>query len=149
MARGIWCVQSGWSAWPCPPRAFRTHPVLHIRIASPTALGIFIVMLSLCLYAPLAALITYVAAVVAAPSLVVRTSFNSNLRNVEGSNNLKVTTTVVNTGGRTLKLFNDPRGVLDPFPENTFSITNATGFRPPFNGAKVNDVSWLYDEPVC
>jgi len=51
--------------------------------------------------------------------------------------NLKVTTTVTNTGDETLKLLNDPRGALSPFPENTFSITDPNGSSPSFNGAKV------------
>lgn len=101
-------------------------------------------MFSLLLRVPLAALVAYVTAVAAAPSLSVKTSI-SNL-NANGLKNLKVIATVTNTGGKTLKLLNDPRGVLDPFPENTFNVTNSAGYSPPFNGTKVDDVS-LYDKP--
>ena len=63
---------------------------------------------------------------------------------VHGLDNLKVTATIFNTGDETLKLLNDPRGVLDSFPENSFSITDATGSRPEFDGAKVcKSVVWL------
>ena len=48
------------------------------------------------------------------------------------------TLTITNTGDETLKLLNDPRGVLDSFPENTFSITDPIGSSPSFVGAKVN-----------
>ena len=80
-------------------------------------------------------LIASAIAVSADPSLTVKAS-TSNV-NVDGLENLEVTTTVFNAGDETLRLLNDPRGVLDPFPENTFSITNAVGSRPLFNGAKV------------
>jgi len=92
-------------------------------------------MLSPFLYTSLVALVTSTA-VSAAPGLIVKTS----TPNVEfdGLENLRVTTTVINTGDETLKLLNDPRGVLNSFPENTFNITGATGSRPLFNGARVN-----------
>lgn len=118
------------------------HPVLYIRISQPIA---FIAMVSSSLYAPLAALITYVTTVSAAPSvspaprLTARTSIPNV--DVDGVKNLKVITTVVNTGGETLKPLNDPRGVLDPFAENTFTITNSAGSSSSSNGAKVNNVS--------
>ena len=70
------------------------------------------------------------------PSVTVKTS-TTNV-NVDGLQNLKVTTTIVNTGGETLKLLKDPRGALNSFPENTFTITGPTGFQPSFNGARVN-----------
>jgi len=85
---------------------------------------------------PLIVLVASTVAVSAAPGLTVKTS-TPNIK-VDGLENLKVTTTVVNTGDETLKLLNDPRGVLNTFPENTFSITDAAGSRPLFNGAKVN-----------
>jgi len=84
----------------------------------------------------LAALVVSAVAVSAAPGLTLKTS-TSNV-NVDGLENLKVTTTVTNTGDETLKLLNDPRGVLSAFPENTFTVTDADGSRPSFNGAKVN-----------
>ena len=93
-------------------------------------------MLSYSLFTPLIVLVASTVAVSAAPGLAIKTS-TPNLE-VDGLENLRVTTTVINTGDETLTLLNDPRGVLNPFPENTFSITNATGSRPLFNGAKVN-----------
>jgi peptidyl-Lys metalloendopeptidase len=87
-------------------------------------------------------LVVFVASAIvvfAAPSLTVKAStFNVN---VDGLENLEVTTTVFNAGDETLRLLNDPRGVLDPFPENTFRITNAVGSPPLFNGAKVDHTS--------
>jgi len=47
------------------------------------------------------------------------------------------TTTVSNNGDKEIKLLKDPRGVLDSFPEDSFTITDSTGSRPSFNGAKV------------
>ena len=97
------------------------------------------------LRAPLVALVAYLAVVSSAPSastppsLTVKTS-TSDL-NINGLENLKVTTTVVNTGGESIKLLNDPRGVLDPFPENSFTFTNPSGPRPSFVGARVNHTS--------
>ena len=81
------------------------------------------------------ALASAVTDVSAAPGLTVKTS-TANVK-VDGLENLKVTATVINTGDETLKLLNDPRGVLNSFPENSFAITNAVGSRPLFNGAKV------------
>ena len=74
-------------------------------------------------------------AVNATPSLAVKTSA-PNVE-VDGLQNLEVTVTVSNTGSETLKLLNDPRGVLSSFPEHSFNIANANGSRPSFNGAKV------------
>ena len=97
------------------------------------------------LYAPLAFIVGYavavsaVPAVIAAPSLTIKTS-TPNV-NVDGVRNLKVTATIVNTGGETLKLLNDPRGILDPFPEDTFGITGPSGSHPSFSGVTVNRVS--------
>jgi len=54
---------------------------------------------------------------------------------------LKVTTTITNVGDETLKLLNGPRGALNSFPENSFTITNPTGSFPSFNGAKVDHMS--------
>ena len=88
--------------------------------------------------ASLLVLLASTVAVSAAPGLSVKASTSSLI--VNGLENLKVTTTVTNTGDETLKLLNDPRGVLNSFPENTFSIADAAGSRPAFNGAKVNRV---------
>ena len=87
------------------------------------------------LHASLITLVTCALAVSATPSLTVKASV-PNVQ-VDGLEYLKVTTTVTNTGDETLKLLNDPRGVLSPFPENTFNITNGTGSCPSFNGARV------------
>ena len=89
----------------------------------------------------LVALVALVAAAYSVPSvpppnLTVKT-WTSDL-NVDGLENLKVTTTVVNTGGESLKLLNDPRGVLDPFPEDSFTFANPSGSHPSFVGARVN-----------
>jgi len=105
-------------------------------------------MFSSSLRASLVALVASAVAVSAAPGLAVKTS-TSNL-NVYGLENLKVTTTVTNTGDETLKLLNDPRGVLNSFPENTFSITDsASGSHPLFKGAKVNRPSGFLKNPCA
>ena len=96
-------------------------------------------MFSSSLYASLIALVASAIVVSAAPGLTVKASIPNT--DVDGVENLKVTTTVTNTGDETLKLLNDPRGVLSFFPENTFSITDPTGSRPLFTGAKVNYAS--------
>jgi peptidyl-Lys metalloendopeptidase len=88
------------------------------------------------LHASLVALVSYTVTVSVAPGLTVKTPTPN--ANVDGLENLKVTATITNTGDLTLKLLNDPRGVLDAFPENSFNITGATGSRPLFNGAKVS-----------
>lgn len=92
-------------------------------------------MFSSSLLAPLVALVVSALAASAAPSLTV-TASTPNV-DIDGLENLKVTTTVTNTGDETVKLLNDPRSVLHSFPENSFYITNSTGIRPPFSGAKV------------
>lgn len=57
---------------------------------------------------------------------------------INGVENLKVVTKVINTGDETLKLLNDPRGVLHKVPTNTFEIVNTnTGTVPQFDGIKV------------
>ena len=101
-------------------------------------------MFSSSFYAPIAVFVAYTVAISAAPaisttpSLTVKTS-TSNV-NIDGSKNLKVTATVVNTGEGTLKLLNDPRSVLNPFPEDTFTITDSSGSRLSFTGSAVNHV---------
>ena len=99
-------------------------------------------MFSSSLYAPLATLVAYAVAISAVPaasttpSLTVKTS-TSDL-NADGLKNLKVTATAINMDGETLKLLDDPRGVLNPFPEDPFVITDLSGSHPSFNGATVN-----------
>ncbi|PIL25440.1 hypothetical protein GSI_13330 [Ganoderma sinense ZZ0214-1] len=56
---------------------------------------------------------------------------------VDGVENLRVITMLTNTGDQTLKLLNDPRSALHPFPTNTFAITANNGARPSFTGMKV------------
>jgi len=93
-------------------------------------------MLSSSLCVSLVALTVSAVSVSAAPSLTLETS-TPNV-DVDGLENLKVTTTVTNTGDATLRLLNDPRGVLNTFPENSFTITDPAGSGPSFNGAKVD-----------
>jgi len=96
-------------------------------------------MFSSFLCASLIALIASATSVSAARSLTLKTSTPDV--NVSGLENLKVTATITNTGDVTLKLLNDPRGVLNTFPENSFNIANPVGSRPSFHGAKVNHPS--------
>jgi len=105
----------------------------------------FTTMFSPSLRAFLAALVSSAVTVSAAPTIstVPSLTIKSSTPNidVDGLENLRITTTIVNTGSETLKLLNDPRGVLSSFPENTFNITDAAGSHPSFNGARVNDTS--------
>ena len=102
-------------------------------------------MLSSSLRTPLVFLVTYTVAVSAvpavssSPSLTVETS-TSNV-DADGLKDLKATSTIVNTGGETLKLLNDPRGVLGFFPEDASTITDPSGSHPWFDGATVNHMS--------
>ena len=102
---------------------------------------------------PFVALLTYATAVATAPaasatpSLTVKTSV-SNV-NVDKLEDLKVIATIANTGGETLRLLNDPHGVLNPFPGDSFTITDPSGSRPPFSGAEVSYRVRLCDTPAC
>ena len=107
-------------------------------VVSPVALTIHITMPS-SLRAVLAVLVASTIAAGAAPSLTVKTSA-PNIE-VDGSQNLKVTVTIINTGDEALKLLNDPRGVLSSFSEDSFIVTNANGTHPSFGGASVNHPS--------
>jgi hypothetical protein len=78
-----------------------------------------------------------------APGLTVKSSIPDV--KVDGLKNLKVTTTVSNTSDEVPKFLNDPREVLNSFPENGFSDTNTIGSRPLFNGAKVSHASSLLE----
>ena len=60
---------------------------------------------------------------------------------VNGLESLKVTATVTNTSDETLKLLNDPHGVLYSFPVDKFTITSPAGTHLPFIGAMVNHPS--------
>ncbi|KAF7793438.1 hypothetical protein EIP86_004550 [Pleurotus ostreatoroseus] len=55
---------------------------------------------------------------------------------VNGVDNLKITTSLTNTGDSTLKLLNDPRGPLNKLPTETFMIIHDSGAAPDFIGAK-------------
>jgi len=95
----------------------------------------------------LVALVISAVSVSAAPGLTLKTSTPSV--NVDGLENLKVTTTITNTGDGTLKLLNDPRGVLDSFPGDSFTITDPAGSGPSFNGARVDHLpSYLANTPT-
>ena len=80
------------------------------------------------------AVVSSTSSVSALPSLSIKTSTPD--LDIDGVGNLKVTTTIVNTGGESLKLLNDPRGVLDPSPENSFTFANPSGSLPPFKRCK-------------
>lgn len=59
---------------------------------------------------------------------------------MNGVDDLKLVTTLVNTGDQTLKLLNDPRGPLSTLPTDTFVITDAKGARPAFTGVRAKYV---------
>jgi hypothetical protein len=107
------------------------------RVVSSTAFIAFIAMHSSFLRVFLVTLVAFAFAVAvsATPSLTVRTS-TPNFKD-DGIEHLEIIATIFNTDNKPLKLLNDPRGVLDPFPENSFKITDAAGHRPLFNGAVV------------
>ena len=91
-------------------------------------------MFSTSLRAALIALAATVTAVSAAPGLSLKVTGPAT---VDGVENLKVVTTLTNTGDETLKLLNDPNGVLDTLPTETFTITNDSGASPDFIGVRV------------
>ncbi|KAF5357494.1 hypothetical protein D9758_012510 [Tetrapyrgos nigripes] len=55
----------------------------------------------------------------------------------DGVDNLKVVASLSNTGDETLQVLNDPRSILSSHPTNSFSISDADGAAPSFNGMKV------------
>ncbi|KAL1729952.1 hypothetical protein EV714DRAFT_250807 [Schizophyllum commune] len=79
----------------------------------------------------LASLALSAVAVSATQSLSLKVAGPSDVTDVE---NLKVTTTITNTGDETLKLFNHPRSALSKLPANTFVIGNSAGASPKFTG---------------
>ncbi|KAI1783151.1 peptidyl-Lys metalloendopeptidase [Ganoderma leucocontextum] len=91
-------------------------------------------MFSASLRAVLIALAATASAVSAAPGLSLKVTGPDT---VEGVESLKVIATLTNTGDETLRLVNDPRGVLDALPANTFTITNNDGASPSFIGVQV------------
>lgn len=59
---------------------------------------------------------------------------------VSSVENLKLTTTLTNTGDETLKILNDPRGPLNKLPTDTFAISAGSGATPSFTGIKLKYV---------
>ncbi|OJT06442.1 Peptidyl-Lys metalloendopeptidase [Trametes pubescens] len=97
------------------------------------------------------ALLLCVAAAVgtlAAPSVLLQVSGPSSVVDI---GNLKVVTTVTNTGDEPLKLLNDPRSPLSDLPTDTFTITNPHGTSPDFIGIAVKyvpHVAIASDDPL-
>ncbi|KAL1697381.1 hypothetical protein GGG16DRAFT_41433 [Schizophyllum commune] len=83
--------------------------------------------------AALASIVLSALAVSATQSVSLKVAGPSDVTDVE---NLKVTTTITNTGDETLKLFNDPNSALSTLPANTFAISNSAGAVPQFTGIK-------------
>ncbi|KAF9051379.1 hypothetical protein BJ165DRAFT_1400905 [Panaeolus papilionaceus] len=94
-------------------------------------------MFSSSLRATFIALTSLAIAVSASPSLSLKVSGVQSVQNVE---NFTVKTVLTNTGDETVKVLNDPRGPLSKMPTDTFTITNAKGDKPAFNGIKVKYV---------
>ena len=100
-------------------------------------------MFSSTLRSTLVALVVSAVAVSATPGLTLTLS---GADKVDGVNNLKITTTVKNTGDETLKLLNDPRGILNKLPTEAFQITHSeSGESPVFTGVRVK---WLIHEAM-
>jgi len=99
-------------------------------------------MLPSSLSASLVALVASAIAVSAAPAASINVGLTITLSlpglKGDGSENTNVVTTVANTGDKSVKLLNDPSGVLDSFPADSFTITGPTGSQPSFNGARVS-----------
>ncbi|KAF9467834.1 hypothetical protein BDZ94DRAFT_1376555 [Collybia nuda] len=94
-------------------------------------------MFSNTLRSTLIALVASAIAVSAAPGLSLKVTGPDAVNTVE---NLKVVTTVTNTGDETLKILNDPLGPLSKLPANTFTISDAKGASPKFTGIKAKYV---------
>ncbi|KAF8636946.1 hypothetical protein AX17_003197 [Amanita inopinata Kibby_2008] len=90
-------------------------------------------MFSSSLRSALLAIIGSAIVVSAAPGLSVKVTGPSSVDHVR---DLKVTTTITNTGDETLKVLNDPLSPLSQLPANTFAITDASGTAPTFTGIK-------------
>ena len=91
-------------------------------------------MFSSTLRAALIALVATATAVSATPSLLLKVS---GPQAVDGVENLRVVTTLTNTGDETLKLLKDPNSVLNTMPADTFTITAADGSSPSFAGVRL------------
>ncbi|KAF5379072.1 hypothetical protein D9615_005979 [Tricholomella constricta] len=94
-------------------------------------------MFSSSLRATLIALVASAVAVSAAPGLSVKVAGPAE---VAGVDNLKVKTTITNTGDEILKVLNDPNSPLSKLPAHTFIITDANGASPAFTGIKAKYV---------
>ncbi|KZV72540.1 hypothetical protein PENSPDRAFT_750834, partial [Peniophora sp. CONT] len=70
----------------------------------------------------------------ASPSLLLSVSAPAAVEDVA---NLKVTTTLTNTGDEAVTLLKTPESVLNPFETNTFQLKSESGAVPAFTGAKV------------
>ncbi|KAK7438460.1 hypothetical protein VKT23_018073 [Stygiomarasmius scandens] len=62
----------------------------------------------------------------------------------KGVDNLKVKTTLTNTGSDNLSLLNDPRSILDTAPTDSFRIVGSGGTSPAFSGMRLK-----YDPSVA
>ncbi|PIL27296.1 hypothetical protein GSI_10443 [Ganoderma sinense ZZ0214-1] len=78
--------------------------------------------------------LTFVAAALATPSLLLEVSGPSNVYGVDSFN---ITTTVKNAGDEVVRLLNHPRGPLSDLPTDMFTITNRHGLSPDFVGITV------------
>jgi peptidyl-Lys metalloendopeptidase len=94
-------------------------------------------MFSTTIYIALAGILLSAPSAFAVPGLSLHIS---GPKTVEGIENLKLVATVNNTGDETLKLLNDPRGLLSTMPTRKFIIRNAAGEEPLFTGAMVKYV---------
>ncbi|KAL1739708.1 hypothetical protein HDZ31DRAFT_48938 [Schizophyllum fasciatum] len=90
-------------------------------------------MFSASVKAALASIALSALTVSATQSVSLKVAGPSDVTDIE---NLKVTTTITNTGDETLKLFNDPNSALSTLPANTFTISNSAGAVPQFTGVK-------------
>ncbi|TRM66112.1 hypothetical protein BD626DRAFT_398166 [Schizophyllum amplum] len=90
-------------------------------------------MFTATLKAALASIALSALAASATQSVSMKVAGPSDVTDVE---NLKVTTTITNTGDETLRLFNDPNSPLSTMPANTFAISNSAGAAPKFTGIK-------------
>ena len=81
--------------------------------------------------------------IAATHSLSISTSAPDAVKDV---GNLKVTTTVLNTGDETLRLLNEPQSVLSPeLITDVFSISkHDTGASPDFHGISVRPYSYTF-----
>ncbi|TFK98814.1 hypothetical protein BDV98DRAFT_657759 [Pterulicium gracile] len=79
-----------------------------------------------------AAALAFASTVAAAPGLRISVSAPAS---VNGVQDLKLSTTLTNTGDEILRVLNDPESILDDLDTDTFSITSSSGSHPSFTGA--------------